>query len=57
MAYLKLIMGAFWIIVLGVSVSIFLRGIWEGNILAIRISICSIIVSVPTLIAIIKEVN
>jgi hypothetical protein len=57
MAYLKLIMGAFWIIVLGVSVGIFLINIWEGNILAIRISICSIIVSAPTLIAIIKEVN
>ena len=53
--YLKFIMFIFWIIALGSFVTVLIKGLWEGNVNYIRISIIGVIVSGLTLTAIYKD--
>lgn len=57
MALLKIIMSLVWMTALAVGIVLFIQGVWDGNINMIRISVFMVIISVPTLIAIIRDVK
>jgi hypothetical protein len=57
MVWLKFIMSMFWIMVIGCSLAMFIDNLFKGNIFWIRVSVAVMILAIPTLIAIIKEVK
>lgn len=57
MGYLKFIMVVIWVIVIVVSGTIFVKSLFVGNVFGIRISFAVMILAIPTLISIVKEVK
>lgn len=53
----RAIVVAGWLTILACAIILFLSGLFNGDLLSIRVSMVAIVFSVPTLIAIIKKVK
>lgn len=57
MVYIKLITVLVWIIILAVAIVVFFKSVFDSNIFGIRISLVAILLSIPTILSIIKDVD
>lgn len=57
MVYIKLITVLVWIIILAVAIVVFFKSVFDSNIFGIRISLVAILLSIPTILSIIKDMD